>query len=535
MASGSFPNAVPAPKARRINPWLIRLPILLFTGGILVVVVLALFFLAFQMRYQERVYPGVSTMGIALGDLTQEEAAAELAQNFAYGAEAVFTFRDGDRYWQLTAADLGVELDADATAAAAFAIGHSSNLPMNFVSQAEAWFGGRTLSPIISYDQNVALQQLQAIAQEINQVPVNASLSLQGTQVIGVEGQPGRLLDVAATLASLDEHIMRMDAGTEIPLAIQETQPIVASVADAQTQIQTALSAPLTLVATDANGAELGPWVVSVEQIAQLLQITLVSNVDGTQHYEVDINMTAFEGFLNELAPGLITPAVDGRFDFDPATGQLTVLQPAASGRTLSVEQTLARLEQGVFTAENRIVPMAFDYTLPRFHNQITAAELGIFELVAESTTYYNGSSANRRHNIAVGASRLNGIIIAPGEEFSFNYYIGDISLENGFVEGLVIFGGRTVNGLGGGICQVSTNIFRAAFTGGFAITERNSHGYRVGYYELGGAPPGLDAAIWQPERDFKFQNNTPYHILIEAEMQPGNNALQIRIYSTQH
>ncbi|MCA9911977.1 MAG: VanW family protein, partial [Anaerolineae bacterium] len=247
------------------------------------------------------------------------------------------------------------------------------------------------------------------------------------------------------------------------------------------------------------------------------------------------INMTAFAGFLNELAPGLITPAVDGRFDFDPATGQMTVVQPAISGRTLNIEQTLARLEDGVFTAENRIVPMAFDYTLPRFHNQITAAELGIFELVAESTTYYNGSSANRRHNIAVGASRLNGVIIAPGEEFSFNYYIGEISAENGFVEGLVIFGGRTVNGLGGGICQVSTTMFRAAFTGGFAITERNSHGYRVGYYELGGAPPGLDAAIWQPERDFKFQNNTPYHILIEAEVQPANNALQIRIYSTQH
>ncbi|MCA9915833.1 MAG: peptidoglycan binding domain-containing protein, partial [Anaerolineae bacterium] len=293
MASGSYPNAVPAPKARGINPWLIRLPILLFTGGILVVVVLVLFFLAFQMRYQERVYPGISTMGISLGDLTQDEAAAELAQSFTYGAQTVFTFRDGDRYWQLTAADLGVELDAEATAAAAFAIGHSSNLPVNFVSQADAWFRGQTVAPIITYDQNVALEQLQAIAQEINQVPVNASLSLQGTQTIAVEGQAGRLLDVAATLASLDEHIMRLDAGTEIPLVIQEMQPIVLSVADAQAQIQTALSAPLTLVATDANGAQLGPWVVSVEQIAQLLQVALVSNADGTQHYEVAINMTA--------------------------------------------------------------------------------------------------------------------------------------------------------------------------------------------------------------------------------------------------
>ncbi|MEO0598922.1 MAG: VanW family protein, partial [Chloroflexota bacterium] len=167
--------------------------------------------------------------------------------------------------------------------------------------------------------------------------------------------------------------------------------------------------------------------------------------------------------------------------------------------------------------------------------NQVTAAELGITELVSESTTYYTGSSSERRTNIAVGVSRMNGIIIGPGEEFSFNYYLGDISYENGFVDGLVIFGGRTVTGIGGGICQVSTTVYRAAFNAGLSITERNSHGYRVGYYELNGQPPGLDAAIWQPERDFRFQNNTPHHILIEANMYPGDNALQFRFYSTQH
>jgi vancomycin resistance protein YoaR len=242
--------------------------------------------------------------------------------------------------------------------------------------------------------------------------------------------------------------------------------------------------------------------------------------------------MSAFESYLYQLAPGLIQPARDGRFDFDPNTQQLAVIQPAQSGRELNVLETLARLEEGVFT-DTRLVPMAFDYTLPRYHNQVSAAELGITELVSESTSYYTGSSENRRTNIAVGVSRMNGIIVGPGEEFSFNYYTGDISYENGFVDGLVIFGGRTVTGIGGGICQVSTTLFRTVFSGGLAVTERNSHGYRVGYYELNGQQPGLDAAIWQPQRDFKFQNNTPYHILIEASVYPGDNAMQIRFYST--
>lgn len=328
---------------------------------------------------------------------------------------------------------------------------------------------------------------------------------------------------------------MQRSSGAEIPLVIRDTAPSIPSVAEARQQLETALSAPVTLTASDENGRQLGPWVLSVEQIGQLLQVTLVSNPDGTQSYRVDVTMEAFEGFLEQLAPGLLTPARDGRFDFDPASGTMTAVEPSQSGRTLNVPQTLARLEEAVFTPQNRIVPMAFDYILPRFHNQVTAAELGITELVAEATTYYTGSSANRRFNIAVGASRIDGVIVAPGEEFSFNYYIGDISEENGFVEGLVIFGGRTIAGVGGGICQVSTTIFRTSFGGGYAITERNSHGYRVGYYELGGAPPGLDAAIWQPERDFRFQNNTPYHILIEATVYPGEDALQVRFYSTRY
>ena len=98
-----------------------------------------------------------------------------------------------------------------------------------------------------------------------------------------------------------------------------------------------------------------------------------------------------------------------------------------------------------------------------------------------------------------------------------------------------MIFGGSTVTGIGGGICQVSTTVFRAAFSGGFAITERNSHGYRVGYYEYAGAGPGLDAAIWQPTSDFRFQNNTPYHLLIESEFMGARDALQFRFYSTRH
>jgi vancomycin resistance protein YoaR len=535
MASSSVSQR-PVRRGFRINPWIIRLPILMITGSILVLMILGLFMFAFQMRYSEMVVPGVSALGMDLSGMTLEQATAALENSFEYGSDAVFTFRDGDRFWQLTAQELGVSFNAEETAAAAFAIGHDERDILNSMNgQAQAWFEGYTLSPIITYDQNVALTKLNTIAAEINRDAVNATLTLEGTGVIITDGQTGRQVDIAATLSRLNDRIAQLENGAEIPVVINETPPLVPSVAATTQLIETAFSAPVTLTATDQSGAQLGPWTVSVDQIAQLLRVSLINNGDGTQSYDVTIDMGAFETYLIRLAPGLLAPAVDGRFDFDPATAQLTAIQPAQSGRTLNVAETLRRLEEGVFTSENRLVPMAFDYTLSRYHNQISAAELGIRELVAESTTYFTGSSGNRRTNIAVGVSHLNGVIIAPGEEFSFNYYLGDISYENGFVDGLVIVADRTEAGIGGGICQVSTTMFRAAFTGGFAITERNSHGYRVGYYELNSQPTGMDAAIWQPERDFKFQNNTPHHLLIEATIYPGDNALQVRFYSTKH
>ncbi|MEL7433556.1 MAG: VanW family protein, partial [Chloroflexota bacterium] len=519
----------------QLNPWFIRLPLLFFMGAILTVVVLVVFLMAFQLRFAERVVPGVYAMGMDLSGMTIDEAEIALADAFDYGDNAVFTFRDGDNFWQMSAADLGVAFNARETAEAALSVGSTGNIATDMTGQASAWLGGYDVAPVITYDQNIALTELNAIATEVDRESVDAALSLDGTTVNVTEGQTGRALNIPSTLSELEAAILRLDSGTEIPLVINETPAGVSSVATVAAQLETALSGPVTLTASDQSGAQLGPWTVSTEQIASLLTLSVLDNGDGTRSYNVDIDMSAFETYLETLAPGLIAPALDGRFDFVPETGQLELLQPAQSGRVLDIASTLTRLEEGVFAEENRVVPMAFDFTLPTYHNQVTAAELGITELVSESTTYYTGSSSERRTNIAVGVSRMNGIIIGPGEEFSFNYYLGDISYENGFVDGLVIFGGRTVTGIGGGICQVSTTVYRAAFNAGLSITERNSHGYRVGYYELNGQPPGLDAAIWQPERDFRFQNNTPHHILIEANMYPGDNALQFRFYSTQH
>ncbi len=525
----------PAPHARGLNPWLIRIPVLFIVGMTLLVLLLAVYLAAFQLAYAERLYPGVFVGSTAVGGMTLDEARAALESDFTLDDATVFTFRYGEQVWQASAGDLGLGIDADASLAAAYAVGHDSGLLSNLLTQADAWFTGADVAPVVRYDQSVALRQLEMIAAQVNRPPVDATLTLDGATVASSPSQSGRTLDIAAALSQLDARMLALDLGGEIPLVVNETPPSIRDADAAADKIRLALSGPVQLVAADEQSGELGPWTATVDQIATLLNVQLVDHDDGTRSYDVGINMNAFESFLAGLAPGLIVTSQDGRFHFDETTGQLEVVQPSVSGRELNISETLARLEQGVFSggAESRVVPMAFTLTLPRYHNQISAQELGITELVAESTSYFTGSTTNRRTNIAVSASKFDGVIIGPGEEFSFNRILGDISYENGFVDGKVIFGGNTVTGIGGGVCQISTTAFRAALNGGFVITERNSHGYRVGYYELNNTPPGLDAAIWTPERDLRFQNDTPYHLLIETSIYPNENAVQFRLYST--
>jgi vancomycin resistance protein YoaR len=517
-----------------ILAWLIRLPILLLMAGMLLAIVFMLLVGAFRYRYLDLITPGVSAFGVDLGGMSREEAIETLSQRFTYDQDTVFTFRDGNQTWELSAQALGLSFDVEATVDQALAQTQPDDHINGLLHQADVWRNGYAVTPIIHYDQSLAVNHLMRLAEVINQPAQSASLHIdENFNVTTLPAQAGRILDIEASLNLLNNAILSLNGDAEIPLIVNETLPKVSSADHAISRIETALSSELSLTAVSETGEVLGPWTISPAQIASLLKVDLVDNPDGTQHYRVDADLSGFASTLEQLAPALVTLPADGRFQFDPITRQLIPIKAPIVGRALNVEATLERLQNAVFNTVNREVAMVFDYVQPRYHANITAAELGITELIGEATTYYTGSGPNRRHNIAEGTARINGVIIAPNEEFSFNDLVGEISFESGFKEGAVIIGDSTVAGVGGGICQVSTTIFRAALNAGYWITERNTHAYRVHYYELNGQPTGMDAAIWSPERDFKFLNDTPYHILIEAVISPNNSELTFRIYST--
>lgn len=153
---------------------------------------------------------------------------------------------------------------------------------------------------------------------------------------------------------------------------------------------------------------------------------------------------------------------------------------------------------------------------------------LGIKELIGRGESKFNGSPANRRHNIRVGMNKIKGVIVKPGEEFSFNKYLGPVEASEGFLPELVIKGYETIPELGGGLCQVSSTTFRAAMHAGLPITQRRNHSYAVQYY----APQGTDATIYPGVIDLKFKNDTENSILIWPYFK-GTDILVFDFYGT--
>jgi vancomycin resistance protein YoaR len=140
---------------------------------------------------------------------------------------------------------------------------------------------------------------------------------------------------------------------------------------------------------------------------------------------------------------------------------------------------------------------------------------MGIDTLIGEGRSNFKGSPKNRVFNINVATERFNGVLIKPGEEFSFVKILGEVDGEHGYLPELVIKKDKTEPEFGGGICQVSTTAFRAAIYSGLEITARRNHAYPVGYYN----PQGMDSTVYVPKPDLRFKNDTPNYILIQTKI----------------
>jgi len=233
-------------------------------------------------------------------------------------------------------------------------------------------------------------------------------------------------------------------------------------------------------------------------------------NYSGKQDVRVS---SKFNDYLIRLATTINIEPVDAKFEFGN-DNKAAVFTQSVQGKKLNITKSatsvISALRDGKHSAQITIDTIEPAITLKKVN------DLGIETLLARGESDFTGSHNARIHNIKTGATKFNGVIIKPGENFSFNTILGDVDEKTGYLPELVIKGGRTIPEFGGGLCQVSTTVFRAAILAGLPILERRPHSFPVKYYD----PQGFDATIYPGVSDLRFTNNTGKHILLQTRVE---------------
>lgn len=261
------------------------------------------------------------------------------------------------------------------------------------------------------------------------------------------------------------------------------------------------------------------------------------------QSYLYGVNLPPSYRYSEVKLESLILPVTE-KVNFSPTDalfnfqgGKVIAFKMSAQGQEVDVNELKKRLYSKTLTIISSEKTQTINFTIPvkTLKPKITtdkANNIGIKELIGTGASLFQHSIPGRIFNITLASTRLNGILIPPGEVFSFNKALGDISSFTGYQQAYIIQNGRTVLGDGGGVCQVSTTLFRAILDAGLPITERHAHAYRVGYYEQDSSP-GIDATIYSPGIDLRFKNDTGNYILIQTFIDPNYQKLTFLLYGT--
>ncbi|MCS6883122.1 MAG: VanW family protein [Oscillochloridaceae bacterium] len=487
---------------------------------------------AFDRSYAGRIYPNVSVRGVPIGELTPQLARATLEQQFAPFLAQPVILTYGDQMWAPTLAELGVRLEIDRAVEQAYLAGRGHDPLTNLAEMFAVYRNGLELPLHLTVDQATMQAYLLSLAERVERPALDARIALNGALIAVTPAASGQQVLVDETLRELTTALQSLAPQT-IALRTRTVAPRLsdAAVQAAREEIARLLAGPLTISVEGARS----PVVWSLEDLARLVRVERQEGPGGAT-LAVTVDRARLRAKLEDLAA---TTAIPGRLPrVDWNGGNLRIFKEGVPGRRLDV----ARAEELVLAAfdapaDARQVSLALtEESLP-----VTAAnldQLGITELLGVGRSDFSGSAAYRVTNIQAGMRLLHGVLIPPGAEFSFNETIGRIDASNGFVEGYAIVQNRTQLEWGGGICQDSTTMFRAAFWAGLPITERWGHSFYISWYDKYGFGdygngPGMDATIFSGALDLKFLNDTGNWLLIQALADPSQALAEVRIYGT--
>jgi vancomycin resistance protein YoaR len=458
-----------------------------------------------------RLADGVRIAGVDVGGMTPGQAKALLRQKWASIERVPVSFRAGGNVWSLSPNQLGVRPDWGAAVDDARRQGQGFGPLRGFRRLDVRVFGADVAPPTSVYD--TALQYvLDRIARKVDTPRTDASVVLRGLQPQTVAGHAGRSLDRAAAATAVVRALSSFSRQPiELPLRTDSPRVTTGDLTVVKAEVQTALSAPVHLTLGSTR------FSITPRRIADLIELP----ADGRR--DLRIGGAGADKWFGQLSEHVDREPMDASWAI--SSSGIRVL-PDKPGYTLDVPKSAKALLHAVLVTDPTLRNATLVAQTTKAERSTKDAEaMQIKGLVASYETFYGGDP-NRIHNVQLVAHLIDGHVIAPGETFSFNQATGARTEDKGFKEAPVIINGELKTGLGGGVCQVSTTVFNAAYEAGLPIAARTNHALYISHY-----PQGRDATVNYPDVDLKFVNDTGHWLLLRTWV--GSSSLTVALYGT--
>ncbi len=473
----------------------------------------------FSDRVLPRVGVGVTPVGGLTAAQVRQTIEDQVSDLHRQGIELTI---DGVSY-PIAVESFGYWVDVDDAVDRAMGIGRSGTFSQRLRDIVGVLGGPVTIPPSVSFNRDAVISMIDSIALRVDYPLRDVRLVVSGGLVdIATDTEPGRILDRDALLRQISQSLVQIkQRGIIAATVVQEPVIDAASASAALSGARSMIERPLLLKSpaqehsdTPIAPEQIAVWITSRSRDRQLL---------------AGVDQDAVSQYVASLATTLDVDAREPKLVIEGK--RVIEFTAPVAGRLLNQEKAIADIitvlesrRDGV-GANGQTDAVTLDIQIAKpsgFSADVQAS--GIRELIGRAATTFVGSPPNRISNIKNGVKFLNGLLIAPGDEFSTIRALGRIDNTTGYLPELVIKQNRTVPEFGGGLCQVSTTLFRAVMNAGLPITARQNHSYRVSYYEKDGdgkrIGPGLDATIYNPSPDFRFRNDTGETILLHGFVQ---------------
>lgn len=474
----------------------------LIAAAVAVVALFGLLFLADGLVFRGRIHHGVTISGVSFGRAAEGEAVQELRDLVEQAqAEPLILVREENR-WPVLPDEFGASVDVAETVAEALAVTRDGNLFQDLAKRVSLYFKKQDIALKGGVDQGKMDKIITMVAEKLDDPPVNAGLRFSGHDIVVVEDKDGFVVDQDTLRDSLTTLLLSLHSSElEIPMVTAVPNIRAADTAGAVAEARTMISTPVKLTHGDAS------WTMSAEQIKNSLDFT-VTVTAGTERLTSYISPDKAGDFLGAVNQDV---KIDPKKATWEADGQTASVIPAVVGKSLDYQKTADALTTAARATTNRTAKASLKEVQPERTTE-QAQEMGIVSAVGKFTTEFSGSQS-RVSNIQHAAQLIHNWLLAPGDVFSFNSVVGQRTEDRGFRSAPVINSkGQLEDDLGGGICQVATTLFNAAFFAGLEIVERQNHSLYIDHY-----PMGRDAAVSWGWPDLKFRNDTDHWLLVRS------------------